>query len=166
VIPFLQIIILILYDAGIPPGLAGVVVALNPIFQVLAMVIMGRVVDNPKISEKLLLAVGFSLSALTLLCYAGGSALGNIVFFIIGQVFLGFSWGCIYTGAVKYIVNRAPLDRAFYMGIWITDLQVAKIVAYQVLALILFIFAPISPAMILPFAALIPLIAVIFTFGL
>ena len=124
---------------------------------------MGRLVDNPKISEKRMLAVGFFLSTLTLLSYVGGSVTSNITFFILGQVCLGFSWGCIYTGAVKYIVNRAPLDRAFYMGIWITDLQIAKIIAYQVLALILFIFAPITPALVLPFAALIPLIAVLLT---
>jgi len=124
---------------------------------------MGRVVDNPKISEKLMLAVGFSLSALTLTCYAGGSATGNITFFIIAQLFLGFGWGCIYTGAVKYIVNRAPLDRAFYMGIWITDLQVAKISSYLVFAFLWFIF---SPTLVLPYAAIIPLIGVVLTYWL
>ncbi|MFX0082615.1 MAG: MFS transporter [Candidatus Hodarchaeota archaeon] len=163
VIPFLQIIYIILTDAGISIGLTGVVIALNPILQVLAMVIMGRLVDNPKISEKLMLAAGFSLSALTLFCYAGGSATGNITFFILGQLCLGFGWGCIYTGAVKYIVNRAPLDRAFYMGIWITDLQVAKISSYLVFAFLWFIF---SPTLVLPYAALIPLIGVVLTFWL
>ncbi|MFW9880448.1 MAG: MFS transporter [Candidatus Thorarchaeota archaeon] len=163
VIPFLQIISLILIDAGIPIGLAGVVIALNPILQVLAMVIMGRAVDNPKISEKIMLAVGFILSSLTLLCYAVGSAIGNIPFFILGQICLGFGWGCIYTGAVKYIINRAPLDRAFYMGIWITDLQVAKIISYQVFAFLWLIF---SPTLVLPYAALIPLIGVVLAFWL
>ncbi len=163
VIPFLQIISLILTDAGISIGLIGVVIALNPILQVLAMVIMGRIVDNPKVSEKLMLAVGFSLSALTLLCYAGGSATGLLIYFIIGQICLGFGWGCIYTGAVKYIINRAPMDRAFYMGIWITDLQVAKIISYQVFAFIWIIY---SPTLVLPFAALIPLIGLLLVFWL
>jgi len=163
VIPFLQIISLILRDAGIPIGLVGVVIALNPILQILAMVIMGRLVDNPKVSEKIMLAVGFILSALTLLCYAGGSTTGNIAFFILGQICLGFGWGCIYTGAVKYIINRAPLDRAFYMGIWITDLQIAKIISYQVFAFLWLIF---SYTLVLPYAALIPLIGLVLTFWL
>ena len=164
-IPILQIIILILDDAEISIGLAGFVVALNPILQIVAMVIMGRLIDNPKISEKLLLAVGFILSALTLFCYAGGSATRDITFFIMGQICLGFSWGCIYTGATKYIVNRAPLDRAFYMGIWITDLQVAKIISYQVFAF-LWIIVSYSYASVLPFAAIFPLIGLILVYWL
>ncbi|MFX1344791.1 MAG: MFS transporter [Promethearchaeota archaeon] len=166
VIAFLQILSLILYDADISIGLTGVAIALNPILQILAMVIMGRLIDNPKISEKLMLAVGFTLSALTLFAYSGGSVTKNITFFILGQVCLGFSWGCIYTGALKYIMNRAPLDRAFYMGVWVTDLQVAKIIAYQILAFLLIILYPIPASSLLPYAALIPLIAVILTFWL
>lgn len=157
-IAFLQIISLILTDAGISIGLAGFIIALNPILQIIAMVLSGRIIDNPKISEKIMLAVGFILSALILFCYAGGSATGNIIFFILGQIFLGFAWGCIYTGAVKYIINRAPLDRAFYMGIWITDLQVAKIISYQVFAFLWIIF---SPTLVLPYAALIPLVGLV-----
>ncbi len=162
-IAFLQIISLILTDAGISIGLAGFIIALNPILQILAMVLSGRIIDNPKISEKIMLAVGFILSALTLFCYAGGSATGNIIFFIMGQICLGFAWGCIYTGAVKYIVNRAPLDRAFYMGIWITDLQVAKIISYLVFAFLWVIF---SPTLVLPYAALIPLVGLVFVLWL
>ena len=164
-IPILQIIILILEDANISIGLAGFVIALNPILQIVAMVIMGRLIDNPKISEKLLLAVGFILSALTLFCYTGDSATSNITFFIMGQICLGFAWGCIYTGAVKYIINRAPLDRAFYMGIWITDLQVAKIISYQVFAF-LWIIVSYSYASVLPFAAIFPLIGLILVYWL
>ena len=163
-IPFLQIISIILTDAGIPIGLAGVIIALNPIFQVVAMVINGRIIDNPKISEKIMLVVGFILSALTLFCYAGGSATGNITLFILGQLCLGFAWGCIYTGAVKYIVNRAPNDIAFYMGIWITDLQIAKIISFQIFTFIwINLF---TPAMTLPFAALIPLIGLVLVYWL
>jgi len=162
-IPFLQIISLILTDAGIPIGLAGIVIAFNPIFQVVAMIVNGRIIDNPKISEKLMLAIGFILSSLTLLCYTLGSTTGSIYYFILGQICLGFAWGSIYTGALKYIVNRAPMDRALYMGIWITNLQVAKIIAYQVFAFLWIIF---SPAAVLPFAALIPLIGVILVYWL
>jgi MFS family permease len=163
IIPFLQIISLLLTDAGIPIGLAGIVIALNPILQVVAMVVNGRMIDNPKISERMMLAVGFILSSLVLLCYAIGSATGFIFYFILGQICLGFAWGCIYTGALKYIVNRAPLDRAFYMGIWITNLQIAKIIAYQVFAFLWIIF---SPAAVLPFAVLIPLIGFILVYWL
>ncbi|MCK4383625.1 MAG: MFS transporter [Candidatus Lokiarchaeota archaeon] len=163
IIPFLQIISLLLTDAGIPIGLAGVVIALNPILQVAAMLVNGRLIDNPKISEKLMLATGFVLSSLTLLCFAGGTATGNILYFILGEICLGFSWGCIYTGALKYIVNRAPMDRALYMGIWITNLQVAKIISYQVFAFLWIIFTPVA---VLPYAVLIPLIGFILLFWL
>lgn len=162
-IPFLQIISLLLTDAGIPIGLVGILIALDPILQVVAMIVNGRMIDNPKISEKLMLAIGFILSSLTLLCYAIGSATGSIFYFILGQICLGFGWGCIYTGALKYIVNRAPLDRALYMGIWITNLQVAKIISYQVFAFLWFIFSPVA---VLPFAALIPLIGFILVYWL
>lgn len=162
-IPFLQIISLLLTDAGIPIGLVGILIALNPILQVVAMIVNGRMIDNPKISEKLMLAIGFILSSLTLLCYAIGSATGSIFFFILGQICLGFGWGCIYTGALKYIVNRAPLDRALYMGIWITNLQVAKIISYQVFAFLWFIFSPVA---VLPFAVLISLIGFILVYWL
>ena len=163
VIPFIQIISLLLLRAEIPVELWGIIIALNPILQAVAMVINGRLVDNPKISEKLLLAVGFVLSTLTLLCYGMGSATSLIIYFILGQISLGFAWGCIYTGAVKYIVNRAPMDRAFYMGIWIADLQVAKITSYLIFTFIWVIF---SPPLTLPFAALIPLIGLVLVYWL
>jgi len=60
-------------------------------------------------------------------------------------------------------VNRAPQDRAFYMGIWITNLQVAKISSYIVFGSLWFIF---SPFMVLPFAALIPLVGLLLVFWL
>ncbi|HDZ18861.1 MAG TPA: MFS transporter, partial [archaeon] len=158
-----QIISILLIDAGISVELAGIVIAINPISQIVAMVINGRIIDKPKISERWMLMVGFVLSSLTLLCYAGGSVTGDIIFFIIGQICLGFAWGCIYTGALKYIVNRAPMDRAFYMGIWIGNLQVAKIFSYQIFALLWIIY---SPVLVLPFAALIPLLGVLLIFWL
>jgi MFS family permease len=127
------------------------------------MITNGRIIDNPKISEKSMLAIGCILSAFTLFFYAGGSLTGNIVLFIMGQICLGFAWGCIYTGAVKYIVNRAPMDRAFYMGIWITDLQIAKILSYQAFAF-LWLFLPYT--VVLPFAAIGPLIGLILVYWL
>ncbi len=163
VIAFIQIISLLLDGAGIPGELWGIVIALNPILQVVAMVINGRIIDNPKISEKMMLAVGFVLSSLTLLCYGMGSATGLISYFILGQISLGFAWGCIYTGAVKYIINRAPMDRAFYMGIWITDLQVAKITSYIIFTFIWIIY---SPTLTLPFAMFIPLIGLALVYWL
>jgi MFS family permease len=163
VIPFIQIISLLLDGAGIPVELWGIIIALNPILQVVAMVITGRIVDNPKFSEKILLAVGFILSSLTLLCYGMGSATGLISYFILGQISLGFAWGCIYTGAVKYIINRAPMDRAFYLGIWITDLQVAKITSYLIFTFIWVIY---SPALTLPFAMFIPLVGLVLVYWL
>ncbi|MHA2281835.1 MAG: MFS transporter [Promethearchaeota archaeon] len=165
-IPFLQIISRILKNADIPIGLAGFVIALNPILQVVAMVINGRIIDKPKISEKSMLAFGFILSALTLFCYSGGSATGNIFLFILGQICLGFAWGCIYTGAVKYIVNRAPLDRAFYMGIWITDLQIAKIISYNFFAFLWIVFFNNIAELSLPFAAIGPLIGLVLVYWL
>lgn len=157
-IPFIQMIGILLNTAGIPPGLAGIVIALNPIFQAIAMVIMGRLIDNPKISERVMLAVGFGLSALTLTLYAVGMVTGSIFTFVSAQVCLGFSWGCISTGAVKYIVNKAPRDRAFYMGIWMTDLQIAKISSYLAFTFLWLVF---TPAMVLPYVVISPIIGII-----
>ncbi|MFX1488044.1 MAG: MFS transporter [Promethearchaeota archaeon] len=156
-IPFIQMIAILLATARIPIGLTGVVIALNPIFQAIAMVIMGRIIDKPKISEKIMLAIGFGLSAFTLILYAVGMATGSITIFIIAQISLGFSWGCIYTGALKYIVNRAPRDRAFYMGIWMTDLQIAKIISYLAFT---FLWVIATPAMVLPYAVIAPIIGI------
>jgi MFS family permease len=157
-IPFIQMIGILLNTAGIPPGLAGIVIALNPIFQAIAMVIMGRLIDKPKISERIMLAVGFGLSALTLTLYAVGMVTGSIFTFVFAQVSLGFAWGCISTGAVKYIVNRAPRDRAFYMGIWMTDLQIAKISSYLAFTFLWLVF---TPAMVLPYVVIAPIIGII-----
>ncbi|MFW9784569.1 MAG: MFS transporter, partial [Candidatus Heimdallarchaeota archaeon] len=157
-IPFIQMIGILLKTAEIPPGLAGIVIALNPIFQAIAMVIMGRLIDNPKISERIMLAVGFGLSALTLTLYAVGMLTGSIFTFVSAQVCLGFSWGCISTGAVKYIVNKAPNDRAFYMGIWMTDLQIAKISSYLAFTFLWLVF---TPAMVLPYMVIAPIIGII-----
>jgi MFS family permease len=162
-IPFVQILINIITDTGFSTSTAGIIIALNPILQIIAMVINGRLVDNPKISEKIMMAIGFILSALTLLCYAGGLVTGNIFIFILGQILLGFGWSCIYTGAVKYIINRAPMDRAFYMGIWVTDIQVAKIISYQVFAFLWILF---SYTLTLPLAAIFPLIGFILVYWL
>jgi MFS family permease len=162
-IPFLQIISIIIKEAGFSIGTTGFIIALNPIMQIVGMIINGRIIDNPKVSEKIMLGIGFILSALTLLCYTGGSITGNIAFFILGQVLLGFGWGCIYTGAVKYIMNRAPLDRAFYMGIWITDLQIAKIISYQAFAFLWLVF---SYTLTLPFAAIFPILGLILVYWL
>ena len=160
-IAILQILTLLLTDAGLPIALAGVIIALNPLFQVVAMIVNGRFIDNPRISERLMLGIGFILSTITLFLYTGGSATGSIALFVLGQVCLGFSWGCVYTGALKYIVNRAPQDRAFYMGIWITNLQVAKISSYLVFAFLCITFTPIG---ILPYVALIPLVGLVIVF--
>lgn len=162
-IAFLQILSIILRDAGISVGVAGLIIALNPIFQIIAMVVGGRIVDYPRISERLMIALGLVLSSLTLFCYAIGSVTGSIFIFVLGQVCLGFAWGCIFTGSNKYIVNRAPMDRAFYTGIWMTNLQVAKIISYTVFAFLWLIF---SPTMVLPYAALIPLIGLTLIFWL
>ena len=162
-IAFLQVLSIILIDAGISVELVGIVIAINPIFQVVAMIVNGRLIDNPKISERTMLGIGFILSSLTLLFYAGGVSTGNIILFILGQICLGFAWGCIYTGGLKYIVNRAPMDRAFYMGVWTGNLQVAKILSYQVFAFLWFIY---SPVLVLPFAAIIPLLGLLLIFWL
>jgi MFS family permease len=156
-IPFIQMIGILLFTAGIPIELSGIIIALNPILQAIAMIIMGRIIDKPRISERIMLAVGFGLSAFTLILYAVGMATGSIITFIIAQVSLGFSWGCIYTGAVKYIVNRAPRNRAFYMGMWLTDLQVAKIISYLAFT---FLWAITTPAMVLPYAVIAPIIGI------
>jgi len=162
-IAFLQVLSIILIEAGVSVELAGIVIAINPIFQVVAMVINGRLIDKPKISERMMLVVGFGLSSLTLLFYAGGASTGNIILFILGQICLGLAWGCIYTGALKYIVNRAPMDRAYYMGIWMGNLQVAKILSYQVFAFLWIFYLPVF---VLPFAALFPLLGLILIFWL
>ncbi|MFX1479087.1 MAG: MFS transporter [Promethearchaeota archaeon] len=156
-ISFIQMIGILLVTAGIPIELTGIIIALNPIFQAIAMIIIGKIIDKPRISERIMLAVGFGLSAFTLILYAVGMATGSITSFIIAQVSLGFSWGCIYTGAVKYIVNRAPRDRAFYMGIWMTDLQIAKIISYLAFT---FLWVIATPAMVLPYAVIAPIIGI------
>jgi len=55
------------------------------------------------------------------------------------------------------------MDRALYMGIWITNLQVAKIISYQVFAFLWIVFSPVA---VLPYAVLIPLIAFILLYWL
>jgi MFS family permease len=163
VLPFLQIIALILFDAGIDPSLIGIIVAINPLVQVLAMVLMGRLIDKARITEKLMMAVGFFIAAITLICYMTGLIFSSLPIFIIGQIFIAFSWACIQTGSNKYIVNRVPRERAKYTGYFFTSMQIAKIIG---LLLFSYLISYLSYQMILPFAAILPLIAAIIIFRL
>ncbi|MHA1193598.1 MAG: MFS transporter [Promethearchaeota archaeon] len=163
VLPFLQILALILLDAEINPLLIGIIVAINPLFQIFTMFVLGRLIDKAKITERLILSIGFSLTSISLILYMMGQLYSSALFFIIGQINLAFAWGCIQTGANKYIVNKVPRERAKFLGYFLTSMQVAKIISYLIFALLLAFF---SYQLMFPFAALIPLIAAILVFQL
>ncbi len=163
VIPFLQIFALILLDAGIDPSLIGIIVAINPLTQVLSMVLMGRLIDKAWITESLMMAIGFFLSGITLICYMTGFIYSSLLIFILGQVVLAFGWGCIQTGSSKYIINKAPDERAKYLGIFFTSMQLAKIGALLLFSYLIFF---VSYQTILPFAAILPVIAALIIFRL
>lgn len=156
-IPILQILVLIIADAGIPPGFSGIIIALNPIGQIAAMHVMGRVIDKPRVSERHVIATGFALTAGTLTLYAIGARAGSPGAFVAAQLCLALAWGCIQTGSYAYVVNRAPEARAKYMGHRDAVLQSAKLSALQVYALV---FLAVPYVAVLPFTVFFPLAAV------
>ncbi|MHA1456366.1 MAG: MFS transporter [Promethearchaeota archaeon] len=163
VLPFLQILALILLDAEIDPSIIGVIVAINPLFQILTMFLLGRLIDRAKVTVRLILATGFFLTSISLILYMIGQFFSSPLIFILGQINLAFAWGCIQTGTNKYIVNKAPRERAKYLGHFLTSMQVAKIISYLIFTVLLIFF---SYQLMFPFAALIPLLAAILVFQL
>ncbi|MHA1731566.1 MAG: MFS transporter [Promethearchaeota archaeon] len=158
-IVFLQILAIMLSDAGIPTGLAGLIVALNPIGQVLSMYTMGRLVDSPMVSEKAMIMGGFALTAITLLFFTAGVFTRSPAPFIAGQICLAFAWGCINTGGTKYIVNRTSVEtRARFLGYKDASLQGSKLLAYQFYAFLWLFF---TYQQVLPYAFLFPLAALL-----
>ncbi|GAB4318958.1 MAG: MFS transporter [Promethearchaeota archaeon] len=155
----LQILVVILADAGISPSVAGTIVALNPLGQVVGMVLVGRLVDHPRVSEKATMGVGYLLSAATLASYALGVSAKTAWPFVAGQLFLSFGYACIATGANKYISNRTtPVDRARHMGYRDAAFQGSKLVAYPAFAALWTTYAY---AQVLPFAVAFPLAAAV-----
>ncbi|MHA1671922.1 MAG: MFS transporter [Promethearchaeota archaeon] len=163
VLPFLQIIALILLDAEIDPSIIGIIIAINPLCQILTMFLLGRLIDKSKVTERLILSTGFSLTSISLMLYMIGQFFSSPLIFILGQINLALAWGCIQTGANKYIINKAPRERAKYLGYFLTSMQVAKIISYLIFAGLLVFF---SYQIMFPFAMLIPLIAAIIVFWL
>lgn len=165
-IPIMQIISIILTDAMVPDDLIGIIIAINPISQIIAMIVVGRIIDNPKITEKIILAIGYGLSSIVLMAYFGGVVTEMIGFFVVAQICLGVAWGFIFTGANKYIVNRAHKDRAQYLGKFTFTLQFSKILAYIGFGFFLWRIEGIIPQMFLPYLAIIPLIGIILVYWL
>ncbi len=73
----------------------GLIYAINPLFQFIFMVYLDR------FDSSSLIATGILSSALTFLGYALSSRWQTILFF---QILLGFSWGSLYLGSLKYLL--------------------------------------------------------------
>ncbi|MEO0216455.1 MAG: MFS transporter [candidate division WOR-3 bacterium] len=85
----------------------GLLYGINPLFQFIFMVYMDR------FNSSSLITLGLFSSAVTFLGYAISANWQMILFF---QILLGFSWGSLYLGALKYLLSN-NVEQATVSGI-------------------------------------------------
>jgi len=90
---------------GIPAGTMGIVNAVNPIIQILGMLLFGRLAD--RIGRKPIFSLGFGLSALVPVVYALSQSGWEIA---LGYMTLGIAFSSLYTGSAAYIGDRIPAE--------------------------------------------------------
>ncbi|MHA1637374.1 MAG: MFS transporter [Candidatus Thorarchaeota archaeon] len=89
---------LFLYDLGADLLMIGVVQAMNAVAQV---TFMTTIVD--RFNCRKLIAMGLVASAITFLWF---TIVTNVYEIIPAQILLGFSWACLYVGALKYVTEQ------------------------------------------------------------
>lgn len=144
VITSLSLVAIVSDDLGLEEGATGVIISLNPVFQIAGMVIASLLLSRQKIKPLKMFSSGLLISAFVISMYTFAVAAGNGVFLIIGQSSLGFAWPLLIVGFDEYIINRVPwTKRANYVSMRITFMNFGKILG-QFSYFILFEFLSMS----------------------
>ena len=101
-----SLIFVYMASRGIPPGLMGVLAAVNMGTQTLAMMVFGRLAD--RLGRRRVFLLGFALSAVVPLAFAVAAAPWQMA---LGYVTLGLSFSALYIGSTAHIGDRVPEAR-------------------------------------------------------
>lgn len=139
---------LFLYDLGGTTFTIAIVQATNAISQVVFMV---KLTD--RIESKKLVAIGLVASAIT---FASFPFAQNIFEILPSQVLLGFSWACLYVGALKFVTENNE-DRSTASGLLTSMLALSGVIGPIIAAGIYSIWPGYAPIMF--FAVLMTLLS-------
>ena len=129
---------LFLYDLGATTFTIAVVQATNAISQV---VFMATITD--RIESKKLVTIGLIASAIT---FASFPFAGNIFEILPSQILLGFSWACLYVGALKFVTENNE-DRSTASGLLTSMLALSGVIGPIIAAGIYSIWPGYTPIM-------------------
>ncbi|MHA1905897.1 MAG: MFS transporter [Candidatus Thorarchaeota archaeon] len=134
---------LFLWDLGADLLMIGIVQAVNSIAQVIFMVTL-----TDRFEYGTLIPIGLVSSAVT---FAGIALVTTIWEILPTQVLLGFSWACLYVGALKYVTERNE-ERSTASGLLTSTLSIAGVFGPVYAAILFSLWAGYLP--IILFAAL------------
>ncbi len=129
---------LFLYDIGGNPFTIAIVQATNAISQV---IFMATITD--RIQSKKLMSIGLIASAIT---FASFPFAQNVMQILPSQILLGFSWACLYVGALKYVTENNT-DRSTASGLLQSMLSLSGIFGPVIAAIIYSIWPAYAPIM-------------------
>jgi DHA1 family multidrug resistance protein-like MFS transporter len=139
---------LFLFDIGGDALSIAVVQATNSIAQVLFMVVL-----TDRLESKRLISLGLITSAIT---FAWFPFANNIIEILPSQILLGFAWGTLYVGALKYVTENNK-ERSTASGLLTSILSLSGVAGPIIAAVIYTIWPGYTPIMI--YAGLMSLVA-------
>lgn len=129
---------LFLFDIGGDPFTIAIVQATNAISQV---IFMATITD--RIQSRRLISIGLVASAITFVSFPFAQ---DIIQILPSQVLLGFSWACLYVGALKYVTENNT-DRSTASGLLQSMLSLSGVFGPIIAAIIYSVWPAYAPIM-------------------
>jgi len=130
---------LFLLDIGGTPFTIAIVQAVNAIAQVVFMLTV-----TDRFESKTLVSIGLVASAIT---FAWFPFAGSIIEILPAQILLGFSWACLYVGALKFVTENNE-DRSTASGLLASMLALSGVMGPIIAAVIYSIIPDYWPIMV------------------
>ena len=130
---------LFLFDLGGTPFTIAIVTATNAIAQVVFMVTI-----TDRFESKILVSIGLIASAVT---FAWFPFAQSIIEILPAQILLGFSWACLYVGALKFVTENNE-DRSTASGLLTSMLSLSGVIGPIIAAVIYSIIPDYWPIMV------------------
>ena len=129
---------LFLFDLGGDPFTIAIVQATNAIAQVVFMITI-----TDRFESKTLVSMGLIASAVT---FAWFPFARSIIEILPSQILLGFSWACLYVGALKFVTENNE-DRSTASGLLTSMLALSGVIGPIIAAIIYSIWPGYAPIM-------------------
>ncbi|MHA1369967.1 MAG: MFS transporter [Promethearchaeota archaeon] len=124
----LSLLAIITSDLGLGSSVSGIILSLNPLFQIFGMGLATFLLVKMHVKPLRLLSTGILLSTLVVLSFTMANALYNGAFLVIGQIMLGFGWPVLIIGVDEYIIKNVDWQkRANYITIRAVFMNLGKV---------------------------------------